>query len=157
MPLIIDGHNLIGKTPWIELGSDEDEHELIRTLQEFSRVRRKKIEVYFDCAPAGFAGPRSFGNVTAFFVRQGLTADDAILARLKKIGKSGPNWTVISSDHMVQNSARKFRAVVLSSEEFVRELQQTASEELLKPTEKPVSTDEVDYWLDVFRSKKDAA
>lgn len=53
MALLIDGHNLIGKTPWIDLGALDDEDELIRLLQEYARIRRKKIEVYFDQLRSG--------------------------------------------------------------------------------------------------------
>jgi len=44
--------------------------------------------------------------VTAHFVRRPLIADEAIHLRLKKLGRAAKNWSVVSSDHSVQNSAR---------------------------------------------------
>ena len=68
MTYLIDGHNLIGKIPWIDLSSSDDEDELIKLLQEFARIRRKKIEVFFDQAPPGYSGRRNLGNLKAVFV-----------------------------------------------------------------------------------------
>ena len=94
MPYLVDGHNLIPKVG-LRLDSIDDEMELVAILQEFSRLHRKQVEVYFDGAPAGQAGTRSLGTVKAHFVRAGTTADTAIARRLKKWGtppKTGP-WS----------------------------------------------------------------
>src|SRR4030095_6718911 len=82
MPYLIDGHNLIPKLG-LRLDSPDDEMELIAILQEFSRLERRQVEVFFDGAPAGQARTRKLGSVTAHFVRLGTTADDAIRNRLK--------------------------------------------------------------------------
>jgi predicted RNA-binding protein with PIN domain len=112
------------------------------------------VEVYFDGAPAGQAGIRGMGTVKAHFVSAGTTADDAIRRRLKKMGRSAKNWTVVSSDRQVQAEARAARAEVLSSEEFARLLQQTPRIESAKPAaDRKVSSAEVDEWLKIFGSK----
>jgi uncharacterized protein len=115
MPYLIDGHNLIAKTPGLSLQAFDDENQLIELLQDFCRTRRKPVEVYFDNAPVGQAAVRRFGQVTAHFVRQGSTADAAIHRRLVRLGKSAGNWTVVSSDRAVQTAARLAHAQVLSS------------------------------------------
>lgn len=129
MPIIIDGHNLIPKIPGLDLDDIDDEMQLIKLLQEFCRITRKKVEVYFDNASPGFPRSQSFGNVTAHFIRQGYTADQAILKKLGQLKRAASNWTVVSSDHQVQSGARTARAGVHSSEEFAAQLMQTLSEQ----------------------------
>jgi predicted RNA-binding protein with PIN domain len=153
MPYLVDGHNLVPKVG-LCLDSFDDEMELIAVLQEFSRLQRRQVEVYFDGAPADQTGTRRLGTVKAHFVRAGTTADAAIARRLKKLGRAAKNWTVVSSDRQVQTEARAARAEVLSSEEFARLLQQTPRGEASKPAvDRKVSPAEVDEWLNVFGSR----
>ncbi len=153
MTYLIDGHNLIPKVG-LRLNSHDDEMDLVELLREFCRLRRKKTEVYFDGAPAGHAGTRTLGAVTAHFIRAGTTADTAIARRLKKMGPSAKNWIVVSSDRQVQADARAARASVLTSEEFARLLYQTPSSKSGAPAaDRKVSPAEVDEWLKVFGSK----
>lgn len=153
MPYLVDGHNLIPKAG-LRLDSIDDEMDLVAVLQEFARLHRRQVEVYFDGAPAGQAGIRNLGTVKAHFVRAGTTADDAIARRLKKLGRAAKNWTVVSSDRQVQANARAARAEVLSSEEFARLLQQTPRIETAKPAaDRKLPPDEVDEWLKIFGSK----
>ncbi len=154
MPYLIDGHNLIPKFG-LRLDSVDDEMELVAILQEFARLKRQQVEVYFDGAPIGSAGTRSLGTVRAHFIRLGQTADSAIRARLNNMGKSAKNWTVVSSDHEVQSAARVNQAQFISSEEFVR-LTRNAMQTTQKPgsADKKLSEREVDEWLQLFRDNK---
>ena len=121
MPYLIDGHNLIPKLG-LRLDSIDDEMELIRILQEFCRLERKQVEVFFDGAPTPHAGTRKLGTVTVHFVRLGMTADNAIRNRVKGLGKSAKNWTVVSSDRQVQAEARAAQAEVVSSDSFASQV-----------------------------------
>ena len=153
MPYLIDGHNLIPKLG-LHLDSPDDEMELVAILQEFARLNRREVEVYFDGAPAGQAGTRSLGTVRAHFVRLEQSADSAIRARLLKMGKNAKNWTVVSSDHEVQSAARTVHAGFIPSEEFVKLLRQ-ASDAAPKPSQdRPLSSAEVEEWLKLFPEKK---
>lgn len=152
MPYLIDGHNLIPQAG-LRLDAIDDEMELIAVLQEFCRREGKQVEVYFDGAPPSQAGIRRLGAVSAHFVRQGTTADDAIRSRLKKLGRSARNWTVVSSDRQVQAEARAASAEILSSDTFAALLKQ-ADKSSGKPTEdKPLSPSEVDEWLKLFEQR----
>ena len=153
MPYLIDGHNLIPKLG-LRLDSINDEMELISILQEFCRLERKQVEVFFDGAPTPHAGPRKLGSVTAHFVRLGTTADNAIRNRVKGLGKSAKNWTVVSSDRQVQAEARAAQAEVVSSDSFARLLQQ-ARNSASKPTdERKLSNQEVEDWLKLFGERR---
>jgi predicted RNA-binding protein with PIN domain len=153
MPYLVDGHNLIPKVG-LRLDSFDDEMELVAILQEFARLHRRQVEVYFDGAPAGQAGTRNLGTVKAHFVRAGTTADTAIARRLKRMGRSAKNWTVVSSDREVKTAAHSAHAAALSSEEFAQMLYQTPRGETNKPAaDRKVSPGEVDEWLKIFSSK----
>jgi len=154
MPYLIDGHNLIPKLG-LRLDSMDDEMELIAILQEFCRLERRQVEVYFDGAPTPHAGTRKLGSVTATFVPLTRTADDAIRNRLKRMGKSAKNWTVVSSDHQVQAYARDAQAEVLSSDEFAKILRQVKNSPRVSKGERVVSEKEVEEWLKLFGRKRD--
>ncbi len=155
MPYLIDGHNLIPKLG-LRLDEPNDEEELIRLLQDFARVKRQQVEVYFDGAPAGQAGTRKFGSIRAHFVRQGQSADSAIHKRLKSMGKSAKNWVIVSSDHEVQNSAKVHQAQFIRAEEFVKQMRaafssMSAASNSGEPT---ISSKEVEEWMKLFNSNK---
>jgi predicted RNA-binding protein with PIN domain len=151
---LIDGHNLIPKLG-LRLDSFDDEDALVSRLQEFSRLRRTQVEVYFDGAPPGQPVRRKIGTVTAHFVRQGSSADAAIEQRLLKMGRSARNWTVVSSDRRVQNAARAVHAQVTSSEEFAIQMRDAQRVRRVKAKrDATVSPDEVDEWLSLFKHHK---
>jgi predicted RNA-binding protein with PIN domain len=153
MPYLIDGHNLIPKLG-LRLDSMDDENELVAILQEFCRLERKQVEVYFDGAPTPHAGTRKLGTVTAHFVPLGTTADDAIRKRLKRMGKSAKNWTVVSSDRQVQTETRAAQANIISSDEFARQLRQARNTAPKPASERKLSKQEVDDWLKLFEERK---
>ena len=150
MRYIVDGHNLIPHVG-LRLNALDDELALVEMLREFCRVKKAQIEIYFDGAPPGHANTRKFGYVTAHFVRRGRTADDAIRARLRKMGKSAKNWTVVSSDREVLASARSVQAKRISSAEFAHQVEEAKFAVFENPTEdKKLSKGEVDQWLKLF-------
>ena len=154
MPYLVDGHNLIPHVPGITLGDTEDEQALIRLLQDFARQQRTRIEVFFDQAPPSRTGSETFGRVKAHFVRQGITADQAIISRLKQMEKEAKNWTVVSSDREILAEVRGLRGKTLSAGTFAGQLSKIKGEsapELDKGEDPEISSQDVDYWLDQFQ------
>lgn len=158
MRYLIDGHNLIPKIPGLSLQALDDERQLIELLQEFCRhhTHRRRdacLEVFFDQASPGQAGTRRYGMVMAHFVRQGMTADEAILESLRRRGKQARNYTVVSSDLQVQSGAREMRAGVLSSEQFAALMSsavESGGEKAEYRQQSAPSPQEVDEWLKLF-------
>ena len=147
MPYLIDGHNLIPKVG-LRLDDPDDELKLVAILQEFARLKRQIMEVYFDGAPIGQAGTRKLGTIRAHFIPLGKTADSAIRVRLNKMAKDAKNWIVVSSDREVQSSARVVRAQYISAEEFVKSLNEALNAAPKANTaDKKISSAEVDEWL----------
>lgn len=153
---IIDGHNLIGRLPGLSLRMPDDEQALIELLLRFSQAGRKKMEVYFDGAPAGQAGERNFGQVKAHFVPYTSTADQAIRSQLQRLRRASRNWVVVTSDRAVQAAAYEAHAQVMRSEDFADLLHASlllgsSSEEA--PIEAPLSEQEVQEWLELFKQR----
>jgi predicted RNA-binding protein with PIN domain len=151
MPYIIDGHNLIPKVPGLHLDDLDDEKTLIVMLQEFCQNNRKDIEVYFDHAAPGGVRAHIHGRVTAHYVSEHESADEAIARRLQRLGKEARNWTVVTSDNQVQASARKARARLISSVEFAQ-LFFTQPRKAEQDGD-PLSKKEVSDWLRLFQEK----
>jgi predicted RNA-binding protein with PIN domain len=156
MPYLIDGHNLIPKIPGLNLQALDDEEQLIKLLQEYCRRQRKQVEVFFDNAPPGGVRARNFGLVIARFVRQGSTADQAIGERLTRLGRLARNWTVVSSDQVVQRAARAAQARPMPAETFAKLLIKSLDEHTVDQGENAqagVGTDELEDWLKLFGEK----
>ena len=158
MPYIIDGHNLIPRVG-LRLDALDDEMALVEMLRKFCRIKKKRVEVYFDGAPPGQNRTQKFGYVTAHFVRKGRTADEAIHARLRKMGNSARNWIVVSSDHEVIQSAKSARASQLSADEFAQQIEDATffaqSDPDSSDEDEKLSKQEVDQWMALFSAGDD--
>ncbi|HEX9019427.1 MAG TPA: NYN domain-containing protein [Anaerolineaceae bacterium] len=159
---IIDGHNLIPKLRGLSLADFDDEDQLIQRLQIFSRVTRKRVEVFFDDAPPGQSGTRRYGTVRAHFVPIASEADQAIHDYLEQLGKQANRWTVVSSDHRVQADARERGAKRVTSDVFALLLEKTLEEDAARnaaqhPAPPPppketaqVNEDPLSEWFQLF-------
>ena len=151
MLYLVDGHNLIPKLPGLNLRQIDDEERLIELLQTFSRVRRHTVEVYFDGAPPGQAGTRSYGSIKAHFVPAGQTADEALHRRLKRMQRGARQVTLVSSDRRVLAEARRRQAALLTSEQFAALVMDAKHTADAQPGAPPaVSAGDLDEWLRLF-------
>ena len=121
MTYIIDGHNLIPKIAGLSLSEMDDEARLIQLLVNFCRNKKTRVIVFFDRAAPGRQGATQYGAVTAYFVPEEQTADDAIHRYLVSRRREACNLTVVSSDRQVQSDARGLRAKILSAEAFIKQ------------------------------------
>lgn len=157
MVTIIDGHNLIPKIHGLSLDQPDDENRLIELLQNYSRVRRKNIEVFFDRAAIGRAGSYMAGTVRVTHVSERTTADESILQRVLKAGKRAQELIVVSSDHHIQNQTRALGAKTQSSEQFASELYSALSDAQTsnpaQTSDRRLSEEEIRDWLDFFNSE----
>lgn len=156
MPIIIDGHNLIGQIPAISLSDPDDEAALLGMLSRYLSRVRKQAEVYFDQAAlaGGEMAARPF--VKAHFVRAPRTADDAIIARLRSLKGEAANWTVVSSDREVQAAARRCGARIIDSRTFGEQMLAARVDDA--PEDKPsptLSEQDLAAWEQMFRDRED--
>jgi len=154
--IFIDGHNLIPKIRGISLNMLDDEMALIRVLSEYARLSRKKLDVYFDNAPFDKAGTRKYGSITAHFIREGDTADEAIIRRVRNMKQRARNVKVVSSDQHIQREVQACQATTMSSDAFAKEIEKTlaASPSGGKPDPNHQSDGEIEQWLQLFNGKK---
>ncbi len=151
MSYLIDGHNLIPNVRGISLQDLDDEIALIKLLQTFARKSRRKVEVFFDKAPEREARTQNYGTIKVHFVRQSITADEAIIQRLYAMEKRAKNWTVVTSDRQIAAVVKAVHATLLSSQEFAKLLQKTLdSAEKMNRQDKTLGEAEVAEWLKLF-------
>jgi hypothetical protein len=150
MPFLIDGHNLIPHIHGLSLSQLDDELALLELLDGYFKRERKNAVVFFDRAAPGNDQNIRRGFVTAHFTRPPLNADKAIRNAVRELGRSAANYTVITSDMEVSDSARRLGARVLSSAKFAQKLSIGGKR---KKTGIYDPVEDVDYWLKVFKGK----
>ena len=155
MLYIIDGHNLIPKIPGLNLRMADDELKLVQYLQDYARIKRLSIEVYFDRAAHGHAGTRRFGTITAHFVRQGRTADQEIVSRLRSMKKTARGVALVTSDRQIKAEAHYMQVEVISSDVFAASMVEVLSQP--DPTSASSSqfiAGDIDEWLKLFGTEE---
>ena len=156
MPFLIDGHNVIAALPDIDLDAPDDEAQLVLKLRSWVARQRVKAVVVFDGGlPGGFSRTLSGGGLeVTFAARHHSTADRVIQARLRRLSDAG-NWTVVSSDREVLESAYAAGARTMSAQAFAARLERPQR----TPPEKPTVPDEeeVEEWLAIFSERESQA
>src|SRR5512139_270369 len=100
MAFVIDGHNLIGALPDIQLGDPEDELSLLGRLKAYrARTGGDTLIVFFDSGDVPGAFPDlSTPGVQVRFARPGQSADDAIVEFLQTRAQPG-QYALVTNDH----------------------------------------------------------
>ncbi|MCW5851436.1 MAG: NYN domain-containing protein [Anaerolineae bacterium] len=154
MPLLIDGHNLIGQMSDIRLSDPDDEAKLVARLQSYYRLTREPITVVFDSGGVqGIGRPAAGQGVSVIYAATSEDADSVIRRRVER-DRAPRQLTVVSSDRRVTDLALACGAQVVKSRDFARQM-----DERLNPAgksaveeDKPKTTGaDVDYWLGIFK------
>ena len=122
MSLLIDGHNLIGVMPDIDLADADDEWQLVQRLRTFALTRRQPLTVVFDSG----AGPSprwqmSGDGVTVRFAPANVEAD-AVIVQLLKASPQPRQVTVITNDQGLAGKVRAAGGQVRSARQFIEQL-----------------------------------
>jgi predicted RNA-binding protein with PIN domain len=154
MPLLIDGHNLIGQLPDLRLDDPEDEAKLVARLRAYCARTGKRVTVVFDRGlPGGRSGGLSGGGVEVVFASAGHAADGILRERIRQ-ARDPRGLTVVTSDRQIIAAARARGAQVTRSEEFAPHLRapRTADGDGEGGGGKDVhlSAEDVEEWLDIF-------
>ncbi len=151
MPYLIDGHNLIGQLPDIDLRDPHDEAKLVQKLRGFAARTGKKCVVVFDHGITGGRSKLSNSTVTVVFTARPGEADDYILRRVRETNDTY-RWTVVSSDRRVLETARKRGMRTLKSIEFADKLNPALPAKTGEEVDIYVPPSEVKQWLTVFEA-----
>jgi predicted RNA-binding protein with PIN domain len=152
MPLLIDGHNLIGQLQGLRLDDPDDEAKLVQQLKGYAARNRKRITVVFDQGlPGGKSLGLSGGGVSVVFASPGRSADGILVERIR--GVSNPRGLiVVSSDRRVVAAAQAHGARVVRAEEFAEQMEMPVGAE--DDSDVRLSADEVAHWLQVFKRRE---
>jgi predicted RNA-binding protein with PIN domain len=153
MPILVDGHNLIGQLPDISLADPDDEAKLVLLLRRYAARRRgRKVVVIFDGGVYGHPDNLSGYGVEARFAKSPADADKELIRQIRAV-KRRDEWVVVSSDRAVAGEAQAHGLPVLSSQEFARRL---AAMDLpraslnAKRNDRPLSRAEIEEWMRLF-------
>jgi hypothetical protein len=150
MPVLIDGHNLIGRLPDIHLEDRDDEAQLVSRLQGYAGRTGKRVTVVFDRGlPGGRSEALSGGRVEVVFAPTGRNADRVLIGRIRR-SRNPAGLIVVSSDREVIGAARRAGARVIHSEDFVRELEPSPASPGGAKEDVHLSADEIEAWLELF-------
>lgn len=146
MPYFIDGHNLIPHIEGLSLAMLDDEAALVDYLAPLLQRVHKKAVIFFDRAFPGSSHLIQRGLITIRFVRKPLNADEAILKDLKSLAGAAKNYTVVTSDRLLAQSATQLGAQVIPCDKFLLSLYQKKSSRSKGEND----ANDIDYWLTVF-------
>jgi predicted RNA-binding protein with PIN domain len=156
MHWLIDGHNLIGQLPGLQLSDPDDEEKLLEYLIRFRARTRDKITVFFDPGGSYQSGhKRKHGGITVQFAPSGKTADQLIVNRLRRV-KNQQAVRVVSSDQAVQTAARLAGVQAVKAADFGRQLLGGSGGVSSDPGSQPdvnLSANEINEWLDLFNQQ----
>lgn len=163
MHYLIDGHNLIGRMPDINLDDPQDEIELVLRLRSWAaRSRKRRVTVVFDHGlPGGTDRRLSTGKIAVIFASSGKSADSILISRVKGV-KNPREYTLVTSDHHILDAARARRMPVLKAEEFAltlasdikkRKRKSGDTSDLPDHSDPQVSESEIEMWLNLFDSQ----
>ncbi len=156
MPLLIDGHNLIGRLPDLRLDDPDDEAKLVARLRTYHARTGKRVTVVFDHGlPGGRSRELSGGGVEVVFASAGRTADGILRERVRR-ARDPRGLTVVTSDHQVVAAVQAKGARVARSEDFAAQLGPPRSVDEERPqgakTDAHLSPREIEDWLAVFKN-----
>ena len=151
MPIIVDGHNLIGKMTSISLADPEDEAKLVSILARHLLSSGQKAIVVFDRGAGGDLAPQLKGaNMEVIFAAAGGSAD-AIIMDLIKRDPNPKGLTIVSSDNEIRRCGRSRRTRLVSAEDFAKKIESGSkrSRKIQSRNYGPADID-VEEWLDYF-------
>ena len=148
MPYLVDGNNLIGINPTLEIGSQESRDYIIKRLLKFHRITKKRIILVFDGAPDPFPARMELSpkNFVVIFPKFGESADDVIKRAMK------PGMILVTSDAELIEYARKRRIKCITSRNFWHLISTVKEEGREKPDWNP-TPQEIEAWLKIFEKK----
>ena len=156
MPIIIDGNNLIGASPDLNLADPDAREKLISIVRSYQERKRNKIILVFDGKPQhGLLTQQITEKLTVIYPRMDATADDEI-KRVFDTYNDYRNVLLVSSDRELKKFAKKKGAKTINSIEFFYALKRSfhitgKKEESHKRINMELSDGEIDQWMKIFK------
>ncbi len=129
MIIIIDGYNLLRAVYYHEKGKlTRERSQLIAELGQYHAARGHEIIVVFDAGPAMHATREIKNGVVVMFSGQKSTADDWILAFVKR--EPEKEKLIISRDRSLVDICKNYGTEQLDPEVFYRRVRQVAAQQV---------------------------
>lgn len=157
MTLLIDGHNLIGVMPGIDLADPDDEWQLVQRLRAYAAAKRLSVTVVFDSGHGPSPQRRlPDGGVTVRFAPPGVEADTVIVQLVRAAPQPG-KVTVVTNDRGLAGLVRSAGGQVQSATHFAARLTPPKSNTapLADPLPDPRAPDFADIYHGFVESEKD--
>jgi len=155
MPLLIDGHNLIGQLPDLSLSDPNDEAKLVARLRAYVARTGRPVTVVFDPAPGsdipsfGHHKDRE-GRLEVIYAAPGHKADD-VIREIVGQAKDRRGLIVVTADGALAQFTRQCGVRVQPPAEFARSLQQTLRVTANADEKPDAGRAEVEAWAGVFK------
>ncbi len=156
---IIDGFNLGYKIPSVAtvLRAGDVENAIHRIIQFVSRnvpLNAESVIIVFDGQRGVFSNITTSARIKIRFSRAPQKADDVIRSFLRNLS-AAQNWTVVTSDREILNTARDMGAHVQRSENLAQKKSASNSTTTFEDTREKYAPDNVDveFWLKQFGSE----
>lgn len=159
MSYLIDGNNLIGRTPGLDLAAPDARLQLLRRLAGFRHLpgqRPRRLTVVFDGAPEpGFPHGSSYQGVRILYPSPGSSAD-ALIKEMVERQKNRRALTVVTSDRALYSYVRACGIQALSCEQFNHRLQSALEAAgIEEKADVELNPNEVDEWMQYFGVKEE--
>ena len=155
MPVIIDGHNLIGKMSSISLADPHDEEKLVKKLARHLLSTRQKAIVVFDKGSGHDIMPPLKGPGLRIIFAPPESSADAIIIDMIKQDPNPKGLTVVSSDNEIRRCARSRRARLVAAEDFAKQLELGPKRRRRRRTDdEGLDNIDVAEWSDFFKKGK---
>lgn len=155
MPYLIDGNNLIGHIPSLELSDPRSKGRLVAQLWIFQEVKNTKIILVFDGPPdPDLYGEKFQSKAFSVIWPDREESGDTVIKRLIEKQTDLRHFSVVSSDREIKAFARTNKAQVLDCREFHKLLKAALKEyknaKSMSKEDATPSPLEVDHWLEIF-------
>jgi hypothetical protein len=159
LPLLIDGHNLIGANIFedIRLSDEDDEARLVARLRAWKNRYPGKIEVIFDHGiTEGRSSALSGGGVEVRFARNPTYADELIRRRVRNPKK---DLILVTNDAALRQEADRHNVEVWRSDDFVENMfnppipkrKPAANTTVSQDPGDTVTDKDVEKWMQLFQ------
>ncbi len=154
MHYLVDGHNLIGQMPGLELSDPDDEAKLVDLLGRWTlRVPRHHVTVVFDGGVYGHPHRLGSSRVRVIFAHPPRSADSVLEDLLKQANGQGKT-ALVSDDRAIKSVAADRGVSVVACRVFAEQLLEPRAPRA-KPArrvrpEPKLPGREVDAWLERF-------
>jgi predicted RNA-binding protein with PIN domain len=158
MHWLVDGHNLIGHMPNLQLSDPNDEEKLLEYLRRYRARTGHRLTVIFDAGQSYRpAETKKQGGITVKFAPQGQTADRIIIRQVRQV-RNPQGMIVVTSDRTIQQAVRQLGVRVVTAQEFSQQLFQLSGGAKPEKNEEnqadlSLSPEDVEEWLKIFEAR----